>query len=228
MTLDQAVGPHGPFFLHPNIVYSNPFNAAANIAGGVGKRGEGSDIFGDDDREVSGTVVIQVMGIDTDAGAMTGELHWTPEVHVKDTVDFCPGDLGTSFERPLTLPMSKLESMGLTRDVPITIDYALGLRQSSFNVTPLVGPLPQPPGQKPPKPAPSKFPRSGPAKTTGSLLRVRTGPGLSFPALRLLSERGTPIQVVLQVHGDSVDGNDVWDQIAGGFVSDRFVAFDSE
>jgi hypothetical protein len=175
---------------------------------------------------MSGTVIIQVLSIDP-SGALIGQVRWLPHVHVKDTVDFCPGNLGASFQRQFTLPMSKLEAQNLTRDVPITIDYDLAVEQQSFSVMPLIGPLPPKPGPKP-TPTPSSFPRSGPAKTTGSLLRIRKGPGLRFAALGLLGARGTPIEVSTQVRGDRVDGNDVWNQIDGGFVSDRFVAFDAD
>ena len=127
--------------LHPEIIYNNPFNAAANIAGGVGTSGQGSDIFGDDDRLMQGTVVIAVSSID-ESGLMAGEIRWVPHVHVKDTVDFCPGNLGNSSQRFLTVPMSKLEAGGLVRDVPITIDYDLDLASRKFSAKPLVGPPP--------------------------------------------------------------------------------------
>jgi len=89
-------------------------------------------------------------------------------------------------------------------------------------------PTPMPSSTLTPTPTPtSKFPRSGPAKTTGSLLRIRIGPGLHFIAVGELGDRGTPIQVITQVHGEPVEDNDLWDQIDRGFVSDRFVAFDA-
>jgi|GEM_PF-2391665 len=226
--LDEAVGPHGPQFLHPDIVFNTPTNAAANIAGAVGRNGEGSDIFGDDDREMTGTVVIEVDALDPETGGMVGQVRYVPHVHVKDTVDFCPGNLGNSVQKQFTIPLSKLEASNLTRDVPITIDYDLELRQSKFNALPLFGPLPPKPGTTPPDPTPDKFPRSGPAKTTGSLLRIRTGPSINATVLGLLGETGSPLQVKTQVHGDSVDGNDKWDQIEQGFVSDRFVSFDNQ
>jgi hypothetical protein len=141
LPLEDAIGPHGPFFLHPPIVYNNPFNAAANIAGGVGVGGQGSDIFGDDDRVIGGTVIIKVNSIDPISGMFVGQVRWQPRIQVKDTVDFCPGGFGNSVQREFTIPMSKLEAMGLTRDVPITIDYNLDVQQSDFNVLPLIGPL---------------------------------------------------------------------------------------
>jgi outer membrane protein OmpA-like peptidoglycan-associated protein len=150
--LAVAIGQRGQIDLHPNIVYNNAFNAAANLAGGVGKNGQGSDIFGDDDREMSGTVIIDVIRIDP-SGAMVGQVRWQPHVHVKDTVDFCPGNLGNSFQRDITIPLSKLEAQHLTRDVPITIDYDLDQIQSqNFSVFPLVGPIPDPK----PKPGPQR------------------------------------------------------------------------
>ena len=227
MPLEQAigVGPRQTRHLHPVIIFNTVSNAAANIAGDIGS----SDVFGADDRVMSGNVVIQVDSIDPATGAMSGEIRWVPHVHVIDTVDFCPGNLGTSLQRTFTVPMSKLEAMGMTKDVPLTIDYDLELQQKRFtDVMPLIGPLPPKPSPVPvPKPPKNEFPRSGPAKTTGSLLRIRTGPSLNATVLGLLGERGTPIMVETQVRGDTVDGNDVWDKIDRGFVSHRFVKFDA-
>ncbi|WP_261569138.1 SH3 domain-containing protein [Frankia gtarii] len=221
--LEQAIGTRDKVDLRPDIIYNDPFNAAANLAGAVGGKGQGSDIFGDDERLMGGTVVVEIQKSDP-LGIMTGQVRWVPHVHVKDTVDLCPGNLGASFQRQFTVPMSKLEAEGLTRDVPITIDYDLDLMESGFSVAPLIGPLPGPPAS-PPDP-PSQRPTSGPAMTTGSSLRIRSGPGLQQAIVGLLPERGTRIDVIAQVPGDPVDGNDTWDRIDQGFVADRFVAFD--
>ena len=132
MSLSKAIGKHGPSYLHPALIFNNPLNAAANIAGDIG----GSDIFGKDDRTIGGTVIIDVHRIDSSTGMMHGEVRWLPHIHVKDTVDFCPGNLGNSAQREFTLPMSKLEATGMTRDVPIAIDYNLVLRSSKFSVLP--------------------------------------------------------------------------------------------
>src|SRR5260370_19778636 len=107
--------------------------------------------------------------------------------------------------------MSKLEDQHLTRDVPITIDYDLAVENQSFSVMPLIGPLPPKPGPKPtPTPTPSSFPRSRPANTTGSLLRIRNGTGLRFTALGLLGARGAPIEVRPPVRADRGDCIAVW------------------
>lgn len=131
------------FLHHPSIIYNAAlFNGAANIAGGAGIEGKGSDIFGDDDRLVGGTVIIEVNAIDPTSGRMSGQVRWRPHIHVKDTVDLCPGNLTNSIIiREFTVPMSKLEAMGLTRDVPFTIDYDLDVQQSNFSVLPAREPI---------------------------------------------------------------------------------------
>lgn len=141
LPLEEAVPPDNAASLHPLLFYDDIHNAASNLAGGVGRFGRGSDLFGDDDREMSGTVIIEVKTIDPATGMMSGQVRWQPHVHVKDTVDFCPGEVGYSFTRWVTVPMSKLEVMGLTSDVPITIDYDLDVQETNFNVIPLIGPL---------------------------------------------------------------------------------------
>lgn len=90
--------------------------------------------------------------------------------------------------------------------------------------TPPVPPFP--PVPVPPAPVPF-IPRSGRAKTTGTELRVRTGPGLNHPTVRFILNKNTPIVVLTQVPGDSVDGNFLWDKLADGYVADRYVKFDS-
>jgi hypothetical protein len=142
LPLTDAIGPHGPLYLHLNTAYNNAFNAAANIAGAVG----GSDLFGDDDREIGGKVVIDVTFINPISGGMSGEVRWLPHIHVKDTVDFCPGNKGNWWQSSVTIPMSNLEATGLTRDVPITIDYDLDLQESKFNNV-----IPKSPEKKPTK-----------------------------------------------------------------------------
>jgi hypothetical protein len=77
---------------------------------------------------------------------MSGEVRWLPHIHVKDTVDFCPGNKGNWWQSSVTIPMSNLEATGLTRDVPITIDYDLDLQESKFNNV-----IPKSPEKKPTK-----------------------------------------------------------------------------
>lgn len=196
-----------------------------NVAGGIGAGGPPGHTTPDPDtRGVAGDLELQL-----DASGVN--LTITPKLtfRVHDTVDFCPGNLGGTLARAETVPMSVLEATEarfgtvFAADVPFDVSYPGPGVAKTVPVSPSVTPpLPGPT----PTPTPA-FPRSGPAKTTGSLIRVRSGPGLSFPALRLLGESGTPITVITQVHGDAVEGNDVWDQIDGGYISDRYVAFDA-
>jgi hypothetical protein len=155
-SLVDAVGPDGEPGLHVDIAYGNPpQNAAGQVAGGTGRDGNGSDIFGDDDRVMGGPIVIDVTAIDPLTGAMSGEIRWQPHVHVKDTVDFCPGNLGGKLAQMVTHPMSKLEAGGLTRDVPITIDYSLELEARKFSdvrALPVRPPVPPPRRKRPPGP----------------------------------------------------------------------------
>jgi peptidoglycan hydrolase-like protein with peptidoglycan-binding domain len=155
LSLAEAVGPDAEPDLHVDITYGNaPLNAAGQLAGGTGRNGNGSDIFGDDDRVMGGPVVVDVTSIDRASGAVSGEIRWQPNVHVKDTVDFCPGNLGSKAAQTITLPMSKLEAGGFTRDVPIAIDYRLDVQTRKFNgVVPLaVRPAAPPPLRKPEDP----------------------------------------------------------------------------
>jgi outer membrane protein OmpA-like peptidoglycan-associated protein len=139
LPLDEAIDGSKKGELHPKIIYGDaPTNAAGNLAGGI----SGSK-FGTDDRVMGGNVVIDVKSIDPASGMMSGQVRWQPRVHVIDTVDFCPGGLGGWVAQLVTVRMSKLEVMGLVEPIPITIDYDLDLRETSFsNVSPLVGPIP--------------------------------------------------------------------------------------
>lgn len=61
----------------------------------------------------------------------------------------------------------------------------------------------------------------------GYRVKVRQGPGTSYPAVRTLAE-GARIQIRCQRHGQSVSGpygtSDIWDCIGSGqYVSDAYV-----
>ncbi|MEW6209062.1 MAG: hypothetical protein AB1631_11895 [Acidobacteriota bacterium] len=68
--------------------------------------------------------------------------------------------------------------------------------------------------------------RKGPAKTRGTQVRIRTGPGLKNSVVRVLMASGTRINVLDQVRGDNVNGNDIWDKIDEGYISDAYVEFE--
>lgn len=210
-----------------SLEYDSPATTiAGNIAGGIGDGGPpGGTTLDPDTRGVDGS-----LGLTLDAAGTNLTVAPAVTFHVHDTVDFCPGALGGLAARAETVPMSILEATEgrfgpvFAADVPFDVDYpGPGTSATTVTVTP---PAPVPPPPTPPPPTPTPFPRTGPAKTTGTLLRIRTGPGLTFTVLRLIERKGTPITVLDQRHGDPVDGNDVWDRIAEGWVSDHYVAFD--
>jgi hypothetical protein len=132
--LAEAIEFRSRIDLHPMIIYNDPLNAAANIAGAVGPNEPGED------RLMGGPVVIEIR--DLKPNSMSGEIRWLPHVHVDDVVRFCPaGNLGNWWQRAYTVPLSKLEATGLVKAVPITIDYDLDLQQTSFtDVAPVTGP----------------------------------------------------------------------------------------
>lgn len=78
----------------------------------------------------------------------------------------------------------------------------------------------------------NSFPRSGPAKTAGTFVQVRSGPGTAFRVLGTIDSAGTRISVTTQVHGEVIDDNDRWDRIQDsildGYISDQYVTFDDE
>lgn len=194
-----------------------------NLAGGIGEGG-GPGGGGGVDKDTRGATGFLEITRDAAGTSVTIKPKLTFKVH--DTVDFCPGNLGGLFAQGITVPMSILEATEnrfgpvYAADVPLDVEHpGPGTPAGPFAV-PKSAPTPPPP------PLPNEvFPKTGPAKTTGTLLRVRTGPSLTAPTLRLIELEGTDIEVINQVHGDPVDGNDVWDQISDGFVSDRFVEF---
>lgn len=119
--------------------------------------------------------------------------------------------LGAAFRKAPGLKGSAIEKALLTPspDIPIR-------------------PEPKPPSPPTPPHPPRPFvPKSGPARTTGTELRVRTGPGLNYPVVRFILTRNVPVNILTQVRGDSVDGNDLWDKLSDGYISDRYVKFDS-
>jgi nucleoid-associated protein YgaU len=165
LSLSDALGIKGKDPLtHPEIEYKGiPWNAAAVLAGGVGKNGLGSDIFGDDDRELGGTVTISILPTDRQTGTRQVSLRYEPTIYVKDTVDFCPGNLGAGFPgQQAAITLSRLEASGVARDVPIEIRYKLDeLTETQFilpNQTPGPKPAPVPEPTPTPSPAPQRLP----------------------------------------------------------------------
>jgi OOP family OmpA-OmpF porin len=110
--------------------FDDVLSIPGNIAGGVGSGGRPGGPFDADTRDASGDVeILLVLG---GPGGRAGTITVTPHLtfHVHDTVDFCPGALGTGFAaRAETVPMSKLEATeGLfgpvfAADVTFDVEY---------------------------------------------------------------------------------------------------------
>jgi len=135
--------------------FAFPRDVAGNLAGGIGKdqqscpAGAQPSPF-NDERDASGTVTVSPLS--------ATELTVTPDINfrVKDTIDLCPGDCGTTLEQFATVPFSQFEATGISGDVPFIIDFPAP-PTPAFTITPppLAGPPPLP------KPAPPKS-SSGP------------------------------------------------------------------
>jgi hypothetical protein len=179
--------------------------ASGQLFGSIGK-----SEFGPDTRSRTGTIHMRMVPDPPAVGSPRAI--WTVDVdyHLVDGVDFCPGNTGedSAFEIQLgTTAASQCES----NDVKVEAFYRRTIGPRS-TITPA--------------PRPEVGPaRTGPAKTTGSQLKVRKGPSRSFPVVGLLPAEGMMITVLGQQRGEAIDGNDLWDQIDRGFVSDRFVTF---
>jgi hypothetical protein len=159
LSLSDALGIKGDDpLIHPTIEYDGaPWNAAGVLIGGVGKGGLGSDVFGDDDRVLGGKVTISVLPVDPVSGTRQVFVRYEPTVYVKDTVDFCPGNLGAGFlAQRVAITLSRLEASGVARDVPIELLYELDTLLESRSV-----PAKLPSDPKPaPDPTPTPVPKN--------------------------------------------------------------------
>lgn len=99
--------------------FNNPFDIPGNIAGAVG---DAPNQDPPDDRQFNGTVRIRKR---TNKCNQFSGIYIEPEVKytIDDTVDFCPGGLGSFFEKPLTIPLSLLEGNSRAGDVGIHVEF---------------------------------------------------------------------------------------------------------
>lgn len=194
--------------------FENPLSIPGLLAGGIDPAA--------DTRNAWGELVVTnhadpLLGTTTD---VTIEPRLT--FKVEDNVKFCPGNTGPIFIQPLTIPMSRLEATGTRFGAPfagVTPFWVLfdgpGARKSFGTSIPTA----------PAKPGPT--PGTGPGRTTGSNLRLRSGPGLEHPVIGDFPQRGTPLNVLEQAEGTEIRGNNRWDRVEGGWVSDSYVEFDA-
>jgi hypothetical protein len=103
--------------------FSAPRDIPGNLAGGIGNdqkaclAGARPSPF-DDKRHASGTVELtRKSGPDI---IVTSSITYT----VKDTVDLCTGDCGTSLEQVATVPLSQFEATGISGDVSFTVEFS--------------------------------------------------------------------------------------------------------
>jgi hypothetical protein len=102
--------------------FNIPSDIAGNLAGGIGdnqttcRSGAQPSPF-NDARIVTGTATITKDALNNLTVSVS--LSYT----VKDTIDLCPGDCGTSREQIATVPMSQFEATGIAGDVPFIIDF---------------------------------------------------------------------------------------------------------
>lgn len=183
--------------------FNYPADIAGNIAGGIGKDQTSFPIGAqpspfNDSREaaIKATLTRNPDGSITVAPAIT--------YTVRDTIDLCPGDCGTSAERVATVPLSRFEASGLTGDVPIIIQFGAPASElKTFLIPPLVS-----------------VPVTG--IVTASKLNIRSMPSTSSSIIGSYP-KGTKITVVCQTTGSIIHGNDAWIQTDKGFVSAYYV-----
>ncbi len=183
--------------------FNVPSDIAGNIAGGIGKDetsfsvGAAPSPF-NDSREavIKATLITNV----------DGSISVVPFIRftVKDTIDLCPGDCGTSAEQVATVPLSRFEATGLTGDIPMIIQFDA----PATELVPFI------------IPAPVASPVSG--TVTASSLNIRSAPDTSSSSTGSYPN-STVIIVLCQTTGTIVNGNNVWYQTDRGFVSARYV-----
>jgi hypothetical protein len=102
--------------------FSAPRDIPGNLAGDIGTNqtscpaGAQPSPF-NDERSVIGVAKL--------VRKSDSELEVTPffTYTVKDTIDLCPGDCGTTLEQVATVPLSQFEATGIAGDVPFTVVF---------------------------------------------------------------------------------------------------------
>ena len=190
----------------PQMNFGVPSDIAGNVAGGIGKDETSFPIGAkpspfNDSREATVKAIL-IRNID-------GSITVFPSIRyiVKDTIDLCPGDCGTSREMVATVPLSRFEATGLSGDVPLTVEFdAPALSVLPFIIPPVVPPVSVP----------------VPGKVTASVLNIRSTPDTAAANVGSY-KKGDSIMVICQTTGTIVDGINTWYQTDKGFVSGRYI-----
>lgn len=112
---DQIEGkPPGYFDISFGGMDNTLYHAPSNLAGGVG----GSD-YGDDLRFFDGALHCKRDGV------YALQCRSKVKLRVFDSIDFCPGQCGSSSEQIVTIPMSRFEATGLAYDLPFEVSVNL-------------------------------------------------------------------------------------------------------
>jgi hypothetical protein len=102
--------------------FNIPKEVPGNLAGGIGKNqmacaaGAKPSPFNDERRALVTANITQ---------GPPGQFLVQPSIvfTVKDTIDLCPGDCGTSLEQIATVPISQFEATGISGDVPFSVEF---------------------------------------------------------------------------------------------------------
>jgi peptidoglycan hydrolase-like protein with peptidoglycan-binding domain len=121
--LDQLIDPGRRLFIEDGMDYDIPGTTAGNIAGGIGRDQTSVQVGAqpspfNDSRNLGGVAVV------TTLPNGTRQVVVRPRFTVFDTMDLCPGNKGSPFERFLTVPMSRCEASGISGDVPYRVAFA--------------------------------------------------------------------------------------------------------
>ncbi|TWT79454.1 hypothetical protein CA13_08550 [Planctomycetes bacterium CA13] len=143
------------------------FSIPNAIAGGVGKtdkslpeelqRTYGSDVFGDDERRIFGNIILKRI-VDENDKTIRIEAKSDLRVFIKDTIDFCPGDLGDGLTvKAATVPLANLEANGWAYDVGFQVEFASEVMNGSIRIPRDFDKDPDDP-EPPPEPEPEPEP----------------------------------------------------------------------
>lgn len=114
--------------LTPPLAWVIAGNPAANVIGEIGS----SDVYGRDRRSISGTVRLVKQHRPGDRLTVDVRADVTLRIHVEDTADFCPGNIGPVWEQNFTIPLSRLEASGWAHDVHVVVDLTEGHRSTGL------------------------------------------------------------------------------------------------
>ena len=119
--LDDPASPNLTSKTGGKMNFNIPKDIPGNIAGDIGKNqtaclsGAKPSPF-NDERHASGYAEAVRSGNNITVTPMI-------EYKVKDTIDLCPGDCGTTLEQIATVPLSQFEATGISGDVPFTVNF---------------------------------------------------------------------------------------------------------